>query len=99
MELSIDTQTFFLIILSGFTLVWSFRHFSDSRKEILDFEYLGFSAIWGVLILAGYSWLTRAEPKRLDALIENPPAAGVALSLLAISIGFAAGKISRRFRG
>lgn len=97
--MSIDTYSFFLIVLSGFAMVWSFRHFSHSRNKISDFEYLGFSSFWGVLVLACYGWLTRNHPEQISVLVSNPFVAGVVLSLLGGLIGGFLGRLARLFSG
>ncbi len=95
--MSIDTYYFFLIVLSGFAMVWSFRHFSHSPNKISDFEYLGFSSFWGVLILAVYTWIVRNHPNQIKILIENPLAAGVILSVWGGLVGGLIGRILRPF--
>ncbi len=74
-------------------MVWSFRHFSRARSHISDFEYLGFSTFWGVLILSFYEWLVRSRPDLIANLISQPYAGGVILAVLGFIIGFGAGRI------
>ena len=101
--MSVDTYSFFLIVLSGFSFVWTFRKVSGSRHgSISDFEYLGFSSIWGVLILGLYTWVMRKHPDQVTTVLSNPFAAGVVLSMLGCFLGFLigwlGGKVRRVFR-
>jgi len=75
----LETQSFFIIILSGFITVWGFRKVSHSKKAISDFEYLGFSAFWGVLLMGIYGWLQKDNPG-LAETISNPFSFGLTLS-------------------
>jgi hypothetical protein len=93
--MSIDTYHFFVIVLSGFTTVWSYRKFSHSRTPISDFEYLGFSTLWGTLILATYAQILKNNVEQMIKLLSNPLAAGLFLSLLGIIAGYLASRIKR----
>ena len=93
---TLDTYVFFLVILSGFALVWSFRHHSESKKAIKDFEYLGFSAFWGLLMITTYTYLIQDIPEQL-ALLENPFAGGIMLFMFGIFIGWVTGKIAKKY--
>ncbi len=71
--MSVDTYSFFLIVLSGFSFVWTFRKVSGSlHGSISDFEYLGFSSIWGVIILAIYSSIMKDHRDQFNMVISNP---------------------------
>lgn len=72
-----DPTTFFILILTGFFIVWSYRKASQSSKAISDFEYVMFSALWGTLFLAFIGWM---DPDVVPILLKNPPATGIALS-------------------
>jgi hypothetical protein len=78
--------------------IWSFRYFSHSQSKISDFEYVGFSSFWGVIILGIYGWLTKSHPEQLQILISNPFAAGVVLSCLGFLMGLIFGRIFRPIR-
>ncbi len=85
--MNIDTSYYLLIVLSGFMFLWSFRKIGMARKQLSDFECLGFSTFFGIWILAGYSWLTSAHPESLKALVDNPLLAGSVLSSLGLLLG------------
>jgi hypothetical protein len=85
---SLGIYTYFLIILSGFGFVWSYRKGKWNPKPISDFEYAGFSAIWGVIILGFYSWLMRNKLESLNNLLSNPYTAGVVLFVFGVVLGF-----------
>lgn len=89
--MELDTYTFFLIILEGFGLVWSFRRASGRHKTITDFEYLGFSAFWGVLLL-GFWQTTSTDIEKFNELLKNPYATGAFLFGVAVILGLFAGK-------
>ena len=96
--MNIDTYTFFQTVLAGFMLVWSFRNFSHSRNHISDFEYLGFSSIWGILIGATFYWFFSDQPQLLLEMSSNPFVSGIVLSLFGVIFGFIAGKLVKLFR-
>ncbi len=91
--MSIDTYYFFLIILGGFAIVWSFRLFNRSTKSLGDFEYLCFSAVWGLVLVGFYSWAEDSKPEVLKVFFENPFAAGLVLFSFGLLIGGVAGDI------
>lgn len=91
--MDIDTYTYFLIILAGFGLVWGYRKGNGSRKTISDFEYLGFSAFWGVIVVAAYQEMNKSNPEKFNELVNNPYAAGVVLFMIGVLAGFLVGAI------
>lgn len=91
---TLDTYTLFLVILSGFAVVWNFRKFSGSTKNISDFEYLMFSALWGVFVAGGYAWVFKARPEAL-AVLNNPYSAGILLFIVGWGVGGVAAWIVR----
>lgn len=84
---SIGIYTYFLIVLSGFGFVWGYRKAGWNPKPISDFEYAGFSAFWGVIILGIYSWTMRGKLESLNALLSNPYSAGVVLFVFGLVLG------------
>ena len=94
--MDIDTYYFFLIILGGFMTVWSFRHFSLSRKPLGDFEYLGFSSFWGMIMLMILVQLNSGNPD-LSEFLSNPFAVGSMLSVIGFIIGGILGYIKKVF--
>lgn len=90
-HMDLDTYSYFLIVLSGFGLVWGFRKGIRSKGSITDFEYLGFSAFWGVLVLAGFQWLYRNDAEKFTGSLKNPYAAGVGLCMVSLVLGYGVG--------
>jgi hypothetical protein len=92
--MSIDTYFYFLIVLSGFFTVRSYRWAQYSlirhNEDISDFEYLGYSAFWGVVILVLFEWLERHHASLITMFISNPLGAGFCLSLLGMVVGASA---------
>jgi hypothetical protein len=86
--MSFDTYSFFLVGLSGFMTVWTFRYFTGSKKTA-EFEYVGLSAFWGLVMLVIWESLPKAHPEQITELLSNPYAAGFVLSLLGALVGYA----------
>lgn len=84
--MSFEAFTYFEIILAGFVAVWTFRHFSKSQAKISDFEYLGWSSFWGLVLLVIMEGILKNYPK-LNELIANPFATGLFLSIFGIILG------------
>jgi hypothetical protein len=89
--MSVDTYSYFLIVLSGFFTVWGYRKASQwtlvSNKKPSDFEYLAYSAFWGTMLLALYEEIERHHPDQISKLLTNPYAAGALLSVLGMVVG------------
>jgi hypothetical protein len=95
--MSFDIETFYRLILSGFVTVWAFRRFSAHPKaKQSDFEYLGLSAFWGLVVLLLLAWIERETPERINDLFANPFATGVVFSALGASIGFLGSSLFHR---
>lgn len=84
--MSFDTQTFFLIILSGFVTVWTFRHFMEIRKTG-DFEYLALSAFWGLFNIAVVEISLLNDQTKISQVITNPYAGGFVLCIFGFLFG------------
>lgn len=83
-----DALTYFVIILGGFGAVWAFRKVTGRSNEALsEFEYVGFSAVWGVLVFAAYTWVTRDEPEQIALITQQPVAAGPAMFVVGAVFG------------
>jgi hypothetical protein len=83
-----NVLNFFLVVLGGFGVVWSFRLFSGRKeKSIGDFEYLAFSTIWGIPNFLAFWWLKGGRPEDLKMAMEIPMAATPGLFLLGIFFG------------
>jgi hypothetical protein len=96
--MNIETYNYFLIVLGGFALVWGFRKFSLSRRVLTDFEYLGFSTFWGVILISLFVWVQRSHIEQVNTLLSNPYAAGVTLAIFGYVVGACLGRIARPFR-
>jgi len=93
--MGVETYFFFLIVLGGFGVVWSFRHFSRTKNKISDFEYLAFSSFWGTVMVAVYGWQNQSHPEAMAVLL-NPFALGIVMFLAGIFLGGIAGDQWRR---
>lgn len=89
--MSLDTQVYFLIILGGFASVWGYRKVRGLKKPVGEFEYLGFSAFWGMALLAFFSWELKDKPESIQLLEQNPYAAGFLFAIFGAAIGAAVG--------
>jgi hypothetical protein len=92
MEQSFDIFHFFLFVIPGFVTVWSFRYFTDSKKNA-DFEYFVLSVVWGLLILLAYELISTTD--QVNKLISNLYAAAVAQSFAGLFIGWFGSFLSR----
>lgn len=100
--MSIDTQIYLYIILSGFITVWTFRYLKGSQQKLDNFEYLGFSAFWGLIILVLYEfyikWRFDGDMEKFNRMFSNPFATGLVLSLFAPLLAFIGYKIFLLFK-
>lgn len=84
--LTIGEYNFLIFTIPGFLTVWSFRYFSNSKKTG-DFEFLGLSFIWGLIMLLVFELIVK-EGYRVERLLNNPYAAALVLSLLGFILGW-----------
>lgn len=77
--------------------VWSYRKTTKSTKPINQFEYIGFSAFWGIILIILYDLLTKIKEPSTD-LLSNPFATGFCLSLIGIGLGYLGGSIILFFK-
>jgi hypothetical protein len=90
---------FFIILLSGFGVVWSYRHFtSQQNKHIGEFEYTAFSALWGIPFGFLLLWAASMIPKSADMFDSFPMSATVLLFPLAVACGYAGAQIKKILR-
>lgn len=62
--------------------VWVFRKTVKSKEKLGEFEYIGFSAFWGIILIALYNSVRAHFPSSPTAdLFSNPFAAGLCLSI------------------
>jgi len=97
--MDLGTYSYFLIIFGGFGLVWGYRKGIGSKKQISDFEYLGFSAFWGVMVTAGMQGLLEKDPNKLSEFFKNGYVAGASLFLFALLLGLGIGWVLTLIRG
>jgi len=91
--MDIQTYTYFLIILSGFGLIYGFRKGKISLILISDFEYLAFSMFWGVFIYAIFEWIYRDDYQKFKDLINsNVYAVGFVMTLFSLTLGYIIGR-------
>lgn len=84
--LSIGEYNFLIFIIPGFLTVWSFRYFAESQKKG-DFEFLGLSFIWGLIMLIIFQLINK-EDYRIERLLSNPYSAAIILSLFGFISGW-----------
>jgi peptidoglycan/LPS O-acetylase OafA/YrhL len=89
--LSIGEYNFLIFIIPGFLTVWSFRYFTESKKKG-DFEFLGLSFIWGLIMLIIFQLINKKNYP-VERLLSNPYAAAVVLSLFGFISGWLGNQI------
>lgn len=93
-----DREIFFLIVLSGFITVWTFRYFTGSKKTG-DFEYLGLSAFWGLFNIFVFELLISLDKKSLSQVTGgNPYAGGFVLCIFGFVFGWGGASLLRLIR-
>lgn len=93
--MAVETFTFFEIILAGFVAVWTYRYFSKSQTKLSDFEYLGWSAFWGLAILVSFQLITKLFGTDIEDLLKNPFATGFLMSIIGLTAGTILGFVVR----
>lgn len=97
--MTLDTITFFEIALSGFMTMWIFRHFTKNDKKMAEFEWLGLSVFWGLLIMTLLSGLNSLKPyPNMQEFLSNPLATGLGTSIIGIVIGFFGAQVNKFFK-
>jgi L-lactate permease len=90
--ISTDIINLFMFVIPGFITVWSFRYFTDSKKNA-DFEYFALSVFWGLMILF-FNELIAAQDK-ISELLKNPFATAGAFSIFGLIFGWIGSALSR----
>ncbi len=85
-EISLSDYHFLIFIIPGFLVIWTFRYFTDSKKQG-DFELLGLSFVWGLIVLILVEGLLGSQDK-IQKLFENPYVAAVILSIFGVILGW-----------
>jgi hypothetical protein len=78
---------YILFVIPGFTLVWTYRHFTKATK-IGEFEYAAWSFLWGVILFLTTGTLLKFQNSILPSVPLNDIGAVIG-SLLGISLGTA----------
>jgi hypothetical protein len=88
-----DPTNYFIVVLSGFMIVWSFRFWAGYTEKIGEFEYAAFSALWGIpmaILLITYLQSPRAQLHQTAQLVNSFPMFG---TLLLLPIGLFVGTV------
>lgn len=96
-NMEFDTEIFFLIVLSGFITVWTFRYFTGLKKTG-DFEYLGLSAFWGLFNIIVLELLLLNDKTKISQSLANPYAAGFVLCILGFLFGWGGARFLKMIR-
>ncbi len=83
---------YFYVLLAGFMSVWIFRKKTKSEKSISEFEYIGFSAFWGIVLISFWNLLVKVAHLPGN-LFENPFNAGFTLSLVGMVGAYFLGEV------
>jgi hypothetical protein len=79
-QLSLGELHFLFFVIPGFISVWSYRYSTYSDKKG-DFELLGLSFFWGIVI-AGLTAFLSTDKEKVMEVMKNPYAAALAFSTL-----------------
>ncbi len=97
--MNLDTSIFFLIVIGGVVIIWSFRRTTKKIKDIKEIEYLAFASIWGTLLVIVYSQLAKLfAVESLSQLLNNPLASALVFALLGLFVGTIIGTIENKFQ-
>lgn len=95
--MDLDTSIFFLIVIGGVVIVWSFRRVTKSAKDIKELEYLTFASIWGTLLVLGYSQFAKLlSIEDLTRLLNNPLASALVFALFGLITGTVMGSLENK---
>lgn len=87
-----DVLNFFLVVLGGFAVVWTFKRCSGRKSvPISDFEYLAFSTMWGIPVFLLFWHIKGGSYEAIKVALEIPMTATPALFLLGAGIGSSVG--------
>ncbi len=85
---SLNDLSFLLFVIPGFITVWSYRYSTYSEKKA-DFELLGLSFFWGIVIAAFYGYIAKDKKEAIQLFSNNPYAACLVLSFIGSIFAFA----------
>jgi ABC-type Co2+ transport system permease subunit len=70
---TLDVFNYFLVILGGFGVVWSFKHLAHRQYvHIGEFEYAAFSALWGIPVFLVFDSATHSIPQFMSIVLTYP---------------------------
>jgi len=96
----LDPINYFLVILGGFGVIWSYRHFTHQQsKHISEFEYAAFSALWGIpvfLLFLLCSDLFGRPDRSYEMMLAMPMLTTPALLIIGVSLGYLGAMIGNR---
>lgn len=97
--LTISDSNFLIFIIPGFLTVWAFRYFTKSKKQG-DFELLGLSFVWGLILLVSTELLMKflyrnGYDDKIHLLLVNPYVTAISLSFLGLIMGWFGSHISQ----
>lgn len=91
-DVSIADINFLFFVIPGFIAVWSYRYSTYSEKKA-DFEYLGLSFFWGLVIAALSTLLLKNS-----SLFNNPYAVSLTFSIIGLAGAFTVSVIKEKNR-
>jgi ABC-type Co2+ transport system permease subunit len=93
--MELNVLNYFLVILGGFGIVWSFRHFSGrgNSRSIGEFEYAAFSALWGIPVFFVFAGLLKDKLDLWKSIFALPMMATPVLFILGVLTGWIGAEI------
>ncbi len=93
-----DVLNYFLVILGGFGVVWSYRcSMKEHGGKIGEFEYAAFSALWGIPIFLLFIEGMKSRPDLLEGVFQNPIAGTPIVFVMGIIVGLVGAEIAKLF--
>lgn len=93
--------TYFLIVLGGFGVVWGFRlvyYWRVQKREMSDFEYAAFSAIWGSVLMLIVLPAFDRTPGMLNVIQQEPFTATPSVFIVGFMFGILSGFAAREIK-
>ena len=82
--MNIDAYSFLTLGVSGFMTVWTFRKLTKQKEKLGEFEYLGLSTFWGMIIIFTALLIPKTNPENFYKAFNNPFAVGFVFSCFGI---------------
>ena len=80
MNLQLSEINFLIFIIPGFVVVWTFRFFTGNKKQG-EFEYVGLSFVWGLVLYILVWYLSTHVLKGLKGIYQDEYGYGLAAVL------------------